>query len=73
MADDVDRANDLTEDTRTVEINTISRILAKTNLSGECVECGEDIEPKRRLAMPSAVRCMVCQEASEMHVRLYRH
>ena len=42
---------------------------ARHNLQGgtgtpECVECGAEIPPARRQAMPSATRCIACQ--SEM-------
>lgn len=26
-----------------------------------CVDCGRKIDPKRRQAMPSAIRCTACQ------------
>lgn len=32
---------------------------------GECIECGDDIEEKRLMALPTAARCMTCQEARE--------
>ena len=32
---------------------------------GECIECGDEIEEKRLIALPTAARCMTCQEARE--------
>ena len=32
---------------------------------GECAQCGEDINPKRLEALPSATMCLGCQEESE--------
>ena len=32
---------------------------------GVCIECGENIEEKRLIALPTAARCMSCQEARE--------
>lgn len=32
---------------------------------GFCIECGEEIEEKRLMALPTAARCMSCQEARE--------
>lgn len=32
---------------------------------GVCLECGEEIEEKRLLALPTAARCLSCQEARE--------
>jgi phage/conjugal plasmid C-4 type zinc finger TraR family protein len=73
MADEVDLANTLFEDRRAVEIKAISRMLERTNPSVECVDCGEDIDAARRKALPSAVRCMRCQEEAETRHRLYRN
>ncbi|MCV9963722.1 TraR/DksA C4-type zinc finger protein [Pararhizobium sp. BT-229] len=72
MADEVDRANDISEDHRTVNIRSISRKLERKNTSIECDECGNEIEPKRRAAMPSAKLCISCQEAEERDARIYR-
>ncbi len=73
MADEVDRANDLSEDRRNVQIKTISRALERKSVSVECIDCGEDIEPKRREALPSAVRCISCQDAWEIYTRTHRN
>ena len=32
---------------------------------GICIECGEEIEDKRLLALPTAARCLSCQEGRE--------
>lgn len=31
----------------------------------DCVDCGAAIPPERRLALPSACRCVDCQERAE--------
>ncbi len=36
--------------------------------SSECIDCGEQIEPNRLRAMPTAARCVACQSR---HERLY--
>ena len=33
--------------------------------SKDCADCGEPIPARRRAAMPSATRCITCQEKSE--------
>lgn len=33
--------------------------------SAECVDCGEDIDQERRVALPSARRCVECQTKFE--------
>lgn len=42
---------------------------ARAALSGEgcdeCTDCGEPIEHLRRVAMPSAIRCIECQSIFE--------
>lgn len=73
MADEVDRANDLFEDRRNVEIKAISRMLEQHNESDYCDECGNLIEPARKKAMPSAIRCVTCQEFHERSIRLHRN
>lgn len=32
---------------------------------GECIECEDEIEEKRLMALPTAARCMSCQENRE--------
>jgi phage/conjugal plasmid C-4 type zinc finger TraR family protein len=34
-------------------------------IGDDCTDCGEDIEAARRVALPSAVRCVRCQERFE--------
>lgn len=47
--------------------STIARIRAGLDEPGDvtCHGCGEEIEAARRAAMPSATRCIRCQEAIE--------
>jgi len=73
MADEVDRANDISEDHRTVQIRSIARHLERKNTSIECEDCPGEIEPKRKAAMPSATRCIKCQEEWERYSRIHRH
>lgn len=37
--------------------------------SDECEDCGQPIEPARRMAAPFAVRCVHCQAAAERQMR----
>lgn len=45
----------------------VSKIHREITRPGEtcCVDCGEEIEAQRRQAMPSAIRCVVCQKKHE--------
>ncbi|MCD2176459.1 TraR/DksA C4-type zinc finger protein [Rhizobium sp. C1] len=47
-----------------------ARAALATSGTAECIECGREIEPKRRAAMPAARRCIECQsliEAEKYH------
>ncbi|WP_431511629.1 TraR/DksA family transcriptional regulator [Variovorax sp. DAIF25] len=35
----------------------------------DCEDCGEDIPPARRVAAPSAIRCVACQALHERRPR----
>lgn len=73
MADDADRAQKeidrLQEDAlarlrvRAIEGERAAALLH--GAFGHCVDCGEEIDPARREAMPRAVRCLQCQSAAE--------
>lgn len=49
------------------EVRMIDAALARMREDsyGVCVECGDEIEEKRLVALPTAARCMSCQEAAE--------
>ena len=36
---------------------------------GECIQCSDEIEPKRLEAIPWAKYCLKCQQVREQHVR----
>ena len=47
-----------------------ARASLATSGTTECIDCGREIEPKRRAAMPAARRCIECQshiEAEKYH------
>jgi DnaK suppressor protein len=48
-------------------INSLTQALARLDAGtyGQCEECEQPIEPARLEAMPSAVRCLACQEKAE--------
>lgn len=39
----------------------------------DCEDCGEDIPPARRVAAPSAIRCIACQNLFERGQKNERH
>jgi phage/conjugal plasmid C-4 type zinc finger TraR family protein len=47
-----------------------ARLAASSAASGEvdCVECGEEIPEKRRLAMPGARTCVACQSGRDARI-----
>lgn len=65
---DFDRADELSEAERSAGV---ARIAAALDEEGHdsCVACGDPIALDRRLALPSAKRCAVCQSQHE-HRRL---
>lgn len=68
MADDLDRAQRLSERHREAGL---ARVRSRLDVQGpdECEDCGELIEPRRRAALPSATRCISCQEQFERDAR----
>jgi len=69
-ADSEDRATDLEnqealeaiETSKMHEIHQIQEALKRisTGTYGICAQCGEDIDPKRLKALPTATRCISC-------------
>lgn len=68
MADEIDRAARLAERFREAGI---ARVRRRLDVQGpdECEDCGVLITPQRRIAMPSATRCVDCQGAHERDAR----
>lgn len=67
---------DLAEITRDVEElrdveDALMRIARGTY--GVCIDCGEDIDGERLAALPSAARCLECQQRAENRRREERH
>jgi phage/conjugal plasmid C-4 type zinc finger TraR family protein len=60
MADVVDQAGWLTETERAEGVRRVKESLAVAGAAA-CIGCGDDIEPARRAALPSARRCITCQ------------
>lgn len=53
-----------TEEEREAAIAIASRSLCKPGTMA-CEDCGNDIAPERRIALPSATRCIHCQTLFE--------
>jgi phage/conjugal plasmid C-4 type zinc finger TraR family protein len=66
--DIVDEAAVVIERVRSEGVRRVAAALA-TEGEAECIGCGEEIEPARRAAMPSATRCIVCQGRVEARDR----
>lgn len=49
----------------------VARIRSKMVLKGDeyCQDCGDPIDVARRMALPSATRCVECQDAHERQRR----
>lgn len=61
----LDRAEELAEGERQTGINAASRAISEVGFV-DCIDCGREIHPKRRAALPSAKRCVDCQTAYEL-------
>ncbi len=64
MSDIVDRANTEADAWTAERIRQITKTLTPNDVT-ECIDCGEDIEPQRKKALPWAVRCTKCQTKLE--------
>jgi phage/conjugal plasmid C-4 type zinc finger TraR family protein len=60
MADEADFAHEREEAFRIAAINKARPGPSRRNLTGICVECGEQIDPRRLEVMPHAARCIHC-------------
>lgn len=71
MTDQLDDAQELEERERN---DCIARTTGRITGQGatHCVVCGEPIDAARRKVMPSATRCVDCQERRERRRRLVR-
>lgn len=68
MTDIFDRAQEREEQNRAAAIaDTVCghRIAAQMHGFSHCLDCGDQISAERLKAMPSARRCVACQEAVE--------
>jgi phage/conjugal plasmid C-4 type zinc finger TraR family protein len=67
--DIVDEASAVIERVRSEGVRRVAAALA---VEGEaaCIGCGDEIEPDRRAALPSARRCVTCQGRVERRGRL---
>ncbi|MTH95986.1 TraR/DksA C4-type zinc finger protein [Roseibium sp. RKSG952] len=72
MADAIDTATDYEQARVTDRISAIQNSVAAQNDDIYCEECGDEIEEARREAMPSATRCVLCQDIFERPGRVRR-
>lgn len=68
--DELDRAQEREQQDRGLALEALRRKLDSEHAGGgshECQGCGEEIDPRRRVAVPSATRCTECQERWEKY------
>jgi len=73
--DEIDRAQEVSE---IYQAEVLRAHFARRNppmpplTKGEenCIDCGEEIDPARREAIPGAIRCVECQAGKERRERL---
>jgi phage/conjugal plasmid C-4 type zinc finger TraR family protein len=66
--DIVDEAAAVIERARIAGIARAASALAGSG-AASCIGCGDEIEPSRRAALPSARRCITCQSRVERRAR----
>lgn len=73
MADEIDQAQAVVEYCLNIHIANIRQMrhVAAPSLF-ECEQCGNEIPPKRRQAIPSVSLCVECQRAMEIMTRRYQ-
>lgn len=73
MADEIDEAQAVVEYCLSIQIANIRQMrhVAAPSLF-ECEQCGNEIPPKRRLAIPGVSLCVECQRAMEIMTRRYQ-
>lgn len=70
MSDIGDQARRLEESERRRVLAGIAKAAGREpNPWRGCLVCGDEIDPERRAALPSALRCLECQEALERRER----
>ncbi|MBI1262968.1 MAG: TraR/DksA family transcriptional regulator [Rhizobiales bacterium] len=73
MADEVDRAQELELRQRNVAVAALqAKLNAPLVIVENCIECDDEIEPERRAVMPSARRCIECEQRREQARRQAR-
>lgn len=50
-------------------INRSRQALYKPSDAIECIDCGDDIPPARKIAIPSTERCTECAEVFEKRIK----
>lgn len=63
--DDVDKAADLEEARTQAAMAKIANQMKVVNTDIHCEDCGKEIPPARRAAVPYTTRCVVCQEIDD--------
>jgi phage/conjugal plasmid C-4 type zinc finger TraR family protein len=66
MADEADQAQVLNEDFQAYVLEQNKNNREPGNYSGiDCIDCGDEIPEKRRIAQPGCRRCIDCQNDFE--------
>ena len=65
MSNEADQADELIELSTSLRLDQNARKLQPNDVT-ECMDCLADIPPDRLKALPSAKRCLDCEELSEV-------
>ncbi|MFN3858407.1 MAG: TraR/DksA C4-type zinc finger protein [Caulobacter sp.] len=70
MSDVLDAAQAVEERERHASIARVRSAACLPPASdGDCIDCGDEIDPDRRRVLPGARRCLTCAEARERRER----
>lgn len=73
MTDFYDRASALEEQQRQWAIDRQRTHSAGSDIGAvDCTDCGDAIDPARRIAVPGCCRCIDCQTAADSRYKLTR-
>jgi phage/conjugal plasmid C-4 type zinc finger TraR family protein len=62
VSDVIDSANELAQRHLDAALAARPRPVMLRHMTDECVDCGDEIPPARRAAIPDAAYCVPCQE-----------
>lgn len=70
--DEADRAHEIESALIERGLHSVKKGMHAINANTECEDCGKEIPEARRIAVPYAIRCVICQDIEERPSRVKR-